>query len=518
MKVAFRVDASEQIGIGHVMRCRALAAVLRERGADILFVTRHLPAGLRDLLGGEGFACLSLPHAAEALSSDGDEYATWLGVTEETDAAATLVALREHRPDVLVVDHYALSQRWEQIVRPGAKTLLAVDDIARGHMSDVLLDQNFSAAPEARYAGLVPAACRLLLGPRYVLLRPEYADAARNERDRGGPVRRVVVFFGGADTGNMTGKTLDALCDPRFGGLEVDVVVGPANPHADAIGAAAARRERTHVHKNRASLADLFSQADLAVGAGGTTTWERCCCGVPSLVVSIADNQKPASAALAEKGIIHYLGDQSDVTATRIGAGLDEMIAGAARRVEMSRKGRLLVDGRGAARVAEAIMPTPAEMLSVRPAASSDRTFLFHLANDPLVRAQSFNSDDIPWENHVAWFDAKIQDPNTRIFILTARGLAIGMIRFEIKGEFAVLNYALDAVGRGRKWGSALVERGLRALAARWAGDVHASVKNSNAASRLVFERLAFGIADGAPEGQLLFVLGARDLKTRFGS
>jgi len=517
MRVAFRVDASEQIGIGHVMRCRSLARALRERGATVLFITRHLPGGLRDLIDNDGYARVALPQAIGAPRSSAGPYAAWLGVTEEHDADATLAVLRDYRPDVLVTDHYALSWRWEDVVRPAAQTTMVIDDIARTHTSDVLLDQNFSGTAEARYKGRVPSQCRLLLGPRYVLLQPEYAAMPAKQRDRAGPVHRIAVFFGGADTGNMTGKTLDALRDPFFSGIDVDVVIGPANPHAEAIIAQAAVRRRTYVHRGRASLADLFAQADFAIGAGGTATWERCCCGVPSLVVSVADNQKPASRALAEQNIVRYLGDQEDVDAAGLRASVAEMIADSSLRADMSRKGRLLVDGWGAARIAEILMPTPADRLSLRPATQEDRVFLFGLANDPLVRAQSFNPEPIQWDNHVNWFNAKILDPSTRIFILTAHGLAVGMIRFEIKDAAAVLNYALDPDGRGRRWATALVERGLRALAPQWTGDIHAAVKAGNTASRLVFERLAFNTSHDAPDDQLLFVLPAREMKARFG-
>ncbi len=498
------------------MRCRALAQVLRERGAEILFVARHMPDELRDLLLADGHACAFLPAAAGG-DMGSDLYAEWLGATEEEDARATLAALEEFAPEVVVVDHYALSLRWESMVHPASKMLLAIDDIARAHASDALLDQNFAVEPLARYKGRVPSGCLLLLGARYVLLRPEYIDAARSPRDPGKPVRRIVVFFGGVDAGDMSGRSLEALNDGRFADLDVDIVIGPANPHAARITAAAARRKRTYIHQNLSSLADLFANADIAIGAGGTATWERCCCGVPSLVVTVADNQKPASLALAQNGIIRYLGDQSDVGAGMIAIGLHEMIADSNMRASMSQKGRLLVDGWGAARVAEILAPTPPYLLQVRPSSLTDCEFLFQLANDPLVRAQSYNSADIRWEDHVSWFAAKRQDQNVHIFILTARGLSVGMIRFEIKGGHAVLNYALDAVARGRKWGSALVEKGLRALAGRWEGDVHASVKSENIASRSVFERLAFETSSVGP-GQFLFLLRAKDLKLRYGS
>jgi len=356
MKVAFRVDASEQIGTGHAVRCRTLARVLLDRGASVLFVMRHLTTGIREALEADGCRLALLPEVTRGSAMPGAPYAAWLGVDEDTDAAQTRDALLDFGPDALVVDHYALSQPWENALRPQAGAILAIDDIARPHACDVVLDQNFAANPMERYKGRVRPDCRLLLGPAYALLQSNYADAATRVRTREGAVRRVAVFFGGSDNGNMTGKTLEALSDRQFDAIAADIVIGSANAHADGIAALARERDRTQIHRARASLADLFAAADLAVGAGGATTWERCCCGVPSLVVSIADNQVPASSALAEAKLVLYLGDQAAVDVARLRTGLKQLIDDPATRTDMSERGRLLVDGRGAHRVADTLM------------------------------------------------------------------------------------------------------------------------------------------------------------------
>lgn len=516
MRVAFRVDGSERIGTGHVVRCQTLARALKERGATILFVARHMPASMRDGLEKDGCAVVLLPPVETPTKAAGTSYKSWLGVTEEVDAAQTLEILNAYRPDTVVVDHYALGHAWERAIRAIAVQIVTIDDIARVHACDVLLDQNLARAAEQRYEGRLPAGCKLLLGPRYALLQPAYTSVA-DDSVRTGPVKRIAVFFGGADSGNMTATTLEALSDPQFNAIPVDVVIGATNPNADAVRALAASRPATVVHGARPSLADLFAGADLAIGAGGTTAWERCCCGVPSIVVSIADNQVPGSTALAEAGIVRYLGDQASVDRDALRVCIADTIADESARVEMSQRGRLLVDGRGAQRVAEIIAPTPVTHLALRRAGTQDRGFLYSLANDVMVRAQSFNTAEIPWENHVAWFGAKVSDPNTFLYILTAQGLAVGMIRFDIRGPVATLSYALDAVGRGRKWATVLVERGLQSLAAQWAGDVHAAVKAENIASRLVFEKLAFRLIETG-DADHLFVLDGGALRKRFGA
>jgi len=516
MRIAFRVDASDKIGVGHIVRCQSLARAMLERGASVLFIARHVTAGMREALERDGCALALLP-AANLRPADGDNsYGAWLGVTEDVDAAQTLEILTDYLPAAVVVDHYALSQSWERQMRAIAARVVAIDDIARTHDCDVLIDQNLSHAPQERYEGRVPANCKLLLGPHYALLQPDYAAAATRGGDGSGAVKRIAVFFGGADSCNMTAKTLEALSAPQFNGVTVDIVIGAANSNADTIKKLAALRADTHIVQPRATLAAIFATADIAIGAGGTTAWERCSCGVPSIIVSIADNQVPGSTALAEAGIARYLGDQSTVGVESLRASIEALIADESARREMSRAGRLLVDGWGARRVAEVIAPSPVEALAVRRATARDRAFLYRLANDPTVRAQSFNSAEIAWEDHVAWFADKISDPNTHLYILTAHGLAVGVIRFDISGPTATLNYALEAVGRGRKWGAVLVQLGLYELATVWTGEVHAAVKADNLASRLIFEKLGFRAVDTRTADHF-FVLEGKGLRERFG-
>lgn len=489
-KIFFRADASRDIGSGHVMRCMVLAAELRRRGADTRFICREAPGNLIALLRENNFPVETLPAT----------------IDEHEDAVLTARAMGADAADWLVVDHYGLSRAWEQAVRKATRKILAIDDIARAHDCDALLDQNFSGDAPDRYRGLVPDPCALMLGPRYALLQPDYADTPARDRDAADAVRRVLVFFGGADAGNMTGEALEALSAPELRDLHADVVVGAANIHADELERRAAARPHTTLHRARRSLADLMRAADLAVGAGGTTTWERFCAGLPAVVVSIADNQVPASRALGTAGYIRYLGDADHVRAADLTAALADLRKDGAARAQMAERGRVLVDGRGAARVAELLAPTPSDALNLRSATTADRAFLYQVANDPAVRAQSFSTAPIPWDNHVAWFAGKIADTNARIYILEAGALPVGFIRFDLKDGAATLSYALDAPARGRKWGTLLVERSLRVLAAEWSGEIHAAVKRSNAASCRVFEKLGFHATDTTGADQVLYV------------
>lgn len=317
--ILIRCDASLSIGSGHVMRCRTLARELHRRGAAITFVCRRQPGDLIGLLEQE-FAVLALPELplAECEGLEGrDLYGAWLGCSQDQDAAQCLQALADAGiayASWLVADHYGLDTRWESQLLAGLAggdappKLLVIDDLAdRPHEADLLLDQNFfGEATEQRYKGLVPPHCRQLLGPHYALLGPEYAQLHPLVPPRT-ELRRVLVFFGGVDPANLTCGALEALMDPVLADLAVDVVLGRQSPHRQTVEELVARRPHTSLHGPLPSLAGLIARADLAIGAGGATSWERACLGLPSICIPSASNQAPVSMMLAKHGLTRLI-------------------------------------------------------------------------------------------------------------------------------------------------------------------------------------------------------------------
>lgn len=345
------------MGTGHLIRCRTLAEVLCQRGAKVRFICRDFPGNLIPLLRQAAFPVTVLASPKEDDPSEMSEnYAAWLGVSQDADAMETIAALAGEKTDWLIVDHYGLDSQWEEQLRPHVGQIVVLDDLAnRPHDCDLLLDQNESVAGASRYQGLVPESCRLLVGARYALLRPEYAAYRQTQLPRTGEARRVLVFFGGTDYQNMTGKTIEALSTPQFESLAVDVVVGATNPHRATIVQQVAQRPHTVLYDPRPHLADLMAQADLAVGAGGTTTWERLCLGLPTLVVSIADNQISACRALQDRGLIEYLGRIEMVDVEQLRSAINSLLQSPLRLLEMADRARLQVDGLGAMRVSECL-------------------------------------------------------------------------------------------------------------------------------------------------------------------
>ena len=334
-----------------MLRCATLADQLRARGTRTRFVCREEAGHLIDLLRARNHPVSVLPAAGQA-------------DTAADDARATIEAVGDEWPDWMVVDHYRLDREWERLLSPTAGRLLVIDDLAdREHDCDVLLDQNYSTPGAPRHEGLLPERCALLAGPFYALLRPEYAQHRAIMPPRDGTVRRVLVYFGGADPANMTAQAFNALCAPEFSHLSVDLVIGTNHPDRENLSARAAARPDTCVYGTRAHLADLMARADLAVGAGGVTTWERMCLGLPSLVVSIAENQRPTCEALGAANLIAYVGDGRTVGSAQIGAALKPLIVDRDRLQQLSSRGQLLVDGLGASRVADVLLGTDVDDL-----------------------------------------------------------------------------------------------------------------------------------------------------------
>lgn len=308
MNIVFRADASLDIGTGHIVRCLTLAQRLREFGAKCTFVCREHRGNLIAMIRQRGFAALALP-AAENNSSGGDEgggHSAWLGASWQTDAQQCLAALDGMHADWLIVDHYALGADWQRCLRAACDRVMVIDDLAdRAHDCDLLLDQNLGRQ-RGDYAGLVPDACRILVGPRHALLRAEFptlreASLARRAQPQ---LRHLLVSMGGVDKDNVTGRVLEALQAAALpADLRITVVMGATAPWLAEVRERAAGMPRaTAVRVDVTDMADLMADSDLAIGAAGTTAWERCCLGLPTLIVVLADNQRQGAAALQAAG------------------------------------------------------------------------------------------------------------------------------------------------------------------------------------------------------------------------
>lgn len=336
MKVLFRADASVQLGSGHVMRCLTLADELALRGHRVAFACLSQAGDMQQFIAGKGFEVVSLSGMADDAGEMADAMAAWGGA------------------DWLAVDHYGLAAEWEKPLYGRVRQIFVLDDSAnRRHVCDLLLDQNLYRHPEDRYLGLVPEGCRLLLGPDFALLRAEFHRARNATCIRSAPARRLLVSFGGSDPTNETEKVLEALSLAGIAFERVDVVLGSANPMREILPEIHGGREGIVFHVQAENMAELMSLADLSLGGGGVTTWERSCIGLPTLCIAVAENQVAIAEEAHRAGLLHYLGWHEEVSVVDVANALKEWVFDGARLAAMSGCGRRYVDGLGTARVCD---------------------------------------------------------------------------------------------------------------------------------------------------------------------
>lgn len=361
MRIAFRVDASLQIGTGHVIRCLTLADALKAQGAECHFISRKLPGHLLEVIHQRGFDVTALS-AEQAPSSntfvvrdcaDEPAHAPWLGCDWRADAQQTRAILTILQPDWLVVDHYALDHRWETALQPGYQKLLVIDDLGdRPHSCDLLLDQNLGRQPQD-YISLLPAHCKVLTGPRYALLRPEFS-ALRSyslQRRQLPALKHLLITMGGVDLPNATGQVLQALkACPLPQDCRICVVMGLQASWLQQVQEQAQEMPwPTEVLVNINDMAERMADSDLAIGAAGSTSWERCSLGLPTLLVVLADNQWSGAKALQAVQAASMIGSVRDI-ATQLPLSFRALTQGQ-RLMHMSTAARAVADGQGVDKV-----------------------------------------------------------------------------------------------------------------------------------------------------------------------
>lgn len=413
-QAVFRADASPEIGGGHVMRCLALAEALEATGGwRCGFAT-----------GPESSAMIP---AIRALACDPLDL---VGAAE--DEPATLADGWSGGCDLLVVDHYRRDAVFERACRPWAHRIMAIDDLAdRAHDCDLLLDHTMGRKA-SDYTAFTGPSCRMMLGSSYALLRREFLAArscALERRGRGEPVRRILVALGASDPNDATSRVLDGI---ESSGVEasIDVVLGEHAPHIDTV------RERmpqaATLHCAASNMAALMSGADMAIGAAGTTSWERCCLGLPSLMVTTADNQRFVAAALDDAGAARLLGRSGDLTAATIGEAVAALAHDAHARLAMAERAAALCDGRGLERAILAVAaPLDGKSLELRLASLSDTQLVFDWQCHPETRRFARHPAPPSRDEHDGWMERTLADAAVMLMLVMDGDEPVGVLRLD---------------------------------------------------------------------------------------
>jgi UDP-2,4-diacetamido-2,4,6-trideoxy-beta-L-altropyranose hydrolase len=337
MKAVIRADASSYIGYGHIMRCLTLAKELKKEGVNVNFLCREDEGNLIHSIENNNFNVFSLP---------GD-----INAGKDAELTAQIIADKTGNPDFLIVDHYCLDISWEEFIRPYTGRIMVIDDfINRRHDCDIILNQNFGIKAQM-YDNLTPQNCRKLTGSSYILLRNQFREIRKRIKPHSGKISKIFIFLGGADPTNETEKVIEAVKLIKNHEISYIVLVGDSNSHRKEIESICASMPDITFCRQIYDVAGLMAETDFAIGAGGSNTWERCCLGLPSMMIIAAENQRILVENLAEEGIIVNAGWYEDVTASTIASMADEIIADKNKLKDMSRKAMEIVDGEGVSRV-----------------------------------------------------------------------------------------------------------------------------------------------------------------------
>nr|WP_280967024.1 UDP-2,4-diacetamido-2,4,6-trideoxy-beta-L-altropyranose hydrolase [Evansella cellulosilytica] len=330
LNVIIRVDASINIGSGHVMRCLVLAEMLKEERVEVCFICKNIRGNLIGIIKDNGFKVLELPNILNELE----------------DADKTVQYLKEMDITWIVIDHYSLGEKYESIVRPFVNKIMVIDDLAnRKHDCDLLLDQNFYSNMRNRYNHLVSSTCKKYLGPNYLLLRQEFNNV-KGLTYQPTQVSKILIFYGGSDQTNETEKVLTAIKQHNFTSLAVDVVVGSSNLNISTIKKMCTDIGATF-HYQINYITKLMVEADVSFGAGGITMWERCYLGLPSIVTIVAENQRKSVEDTHEHGAIINIGWHENITEKSYIKVLKDLREGKISLVQLSERSRALVRNNG---------------------------------------------------------------------------------------------------------------------------------------------------------------------------
>ena len=490
--VLIRADASSRIGMGHVMRCLALAEVWQERDGDVTFAMSEGAPLIEPRLRHGRLEAISITAVPGS----------------EGDARQTGLLAKERSVSWVVTDGYRFDSKYQESLRERLNEtgcrLLCIDDFrhASHYFADAVLDQSISIADQDLYADR-EAYTTVLAGSDYVLLRREFRKWRETSREiECAPAKRLLVTLGGGGN-SIIPKIVRAVARLGRYSLECKIVIGPgfeSKESLELIGAGV-RQGITLLH-SVIDMPELMAWADLAICGAGSTAWEMAFMGLPALLVILADNQEPLAERLDRQGVARSIGWHYALSDRQIAAELERLVLSPERRLCMSAVGRKMTDGRGAERVADYMQGT---RFKLRPVTDADCEVVWKWANDAKVRSGSFCSEPIEWGDHVRWFGSRMNDPHCVFqMIVDDTETQVGQLRHEIRGSEAVVSIGLAETYRGKGLGSRVLRAGGESLFESTDVEViHAYIKTDNDASERAFLKAGFvRLADEPLEGQ----------------
>jgi len=405
MNIIFRTDSGFEIGSGHVMRCLTLADELCKKTDSVSFICKEIDGNMIDYIQDRGFNVHKIKESEKE----------------------TIEILKKTRPEWLIIDHYDIDSKQEKSFSNFTTNIMIIDDLAnRSHFCDILLDQNLYSNMDDRYNNLVPTSCNLLLGPKYALLRPEFRNIKEIVKTDKVDIKRILVFYGGSDHTGETIKALKALKDDSFNDIYIDVVIGSQNKNSDEIRDFCNLNKNFYFNQSISNMAYHMSKADLSLGAGGSTSWERCCLGIPAIVITTASNQVELAEYLDTQKIILYLGYHNSVDIYDIRRKLQSLLKDRNILSDMSKNCKMLTDGLGATKCTSLLQ----NYSYSREIVKEDMEKILEWRNSNHIRNNMIHSTVITVSEHKKWFTSTIKNNLSVYRIFYYKGNIIGLFNF----------------------------------------------------------------------------------------
>lgn len=500
MKVAFRFDCTPGLGTGHAHRMANLAEELHRIAAEIVYITsgmtKHddLPARI------DGFL-VETNHTSQTNDWDLTMNPQTIGNIdtrfEELDALSTLEICSRREIDLLILDHYFLNQNWANILSKNGIPVVAIDDLGRD-WDNLFSLIDYSPMFKTKYQNC-PGIEHKLFGLQYALLSKDYREIRRSPQDE---VERIQIFTGGSDTTGLTNRLMK-IVRPMIGHEEkILLVIGDQNSDSSTLHEQWAKDEQVEIYVGLKTLSGINSISNWSIGAGGVAAIERCCAGVPSLVVSITENQELISEELSSIGAITYLGSHNQISDSDLRIAIESFKVDRKSREDMSKVAQERVDPFGVQRVLISLMPDLQNM-KIRGINFSDSEKLYSWVNDPLVRKNSLNSNFVTRSEHQLWFRNYLDSASSQMYILEIGDLSIGQVRFDLRNDSWYIDYSIDSKFRGLGLGKGIIKMGLKEMKTHKVKKYVAEVRDFNLVSQRIFESIGFTL-DGPNEDRVV--------------
>ena len=480
MPIAFRVDCSSKIGSGHLMRCIRLSKSLKKNEKEIYFIINKSDylSEIRKLISKENLNLILINNKRNNFSY-------------KLDAKSTIKILKKKKIKKLIVDNYEIDSKWEKKVKKYTEKLIVIDDLAnRKHYCDIIIDQNYVKNYKTRYDKITNKNCLKLLGPKFCINNKIKKKSDLNNKSKNTEVRRIFIFFSTVFIPKIFKLIISLFSAKKYKHINIDFVVGNLEKKK-FLQLKNSINENINLMINNKNFENLMSKADLAIGSGGTNTWERISLGLPSVVFCIAQNQKEICEFLSKKKIIRYMGLISNNSKSKLNREFIDIQKNYKDIKLNSEENKYLIDGFGKERINFFINRPIKKKLELKEINSEDKDLMFGWANDSLVRKNSFKKKKIKYSDHIKWLKKKIISKKTLIFKLLLNNIPIGQVRYDKKNNYYEIDYSIDEIFRNYGFGKIIIKKSIKKIFKKRT-IIKADVKQENKESINIFKSLKF--------------------------